>query len=538
MAIISVPYFIFSSGEKGVHGLDWGVKYVSPGWDKPEIVNRLYTDLVRQFGLSPGLKIPEKKGYGLILMPLPASSHEQALMGFFWPYHDSASQGRRSNIALICCKLPASKLRQKAITPDQVSEALMRLPGFDTLPLRKEDRAPEYQHRPEVLNFDESSLVSIEIKSEKFPCWPSQTEAFLSVSGMTERFTLKNKQTSSPSATPISPVFKNLTVKAGVGLAVLLFIGGLYFIFSGGPDKKSNHPLSQSGSAEKNLSVTVTTDSSLHQPVSKETRTTYQQFLNSINALIRQTGAQKITLQKDLFIDGRTITDLDAWDLDSASKEIFKRFTYAEIHPEKKLLRPNATACVLNVAIEKIVLDRNSATNRYRPLELITRMPMDVLGEWPEKCRVDMKSTPSKAVLKSDDLTVFIDSRIKKNGNEQTISHLQQSIAFLVPTNIGDVYQVFYPGTDFKSISRQKGLFFRKEQLKYVSMENYINAFSETFERPNPDNKKHWIIQSEYVQSQILEVAVQHKKNDTQSVGQISESAIIEFLGNYLWKGM
>jgi hypothetical protein len=534
---ISVPYFIFTSGEKGLHGLDWGVKYVSPNWDKPETINRLYTDLAKQFGLSPGLKIPEKNGYGLILMPLAPPSQTQALMGVFWPYHDSKSQGRRTNIALICCKVPASRLRQKGITPDQVANALMRIPGFETLALRKEDRPPEYQHRPEHLNLDESLLESMEIESEKLPLWPSQTEAFVSISGTTERLTQQNKKGKSSSVNVSSPVFNNYILKTGVGFVMVLVMIGFYFINFGEPEKESNYQISQSGSVEKSVPDTVVNDSSIKKPPSGESDTYYQTFLDSTICLIRQSGAQKVTFRRDLFIEGRTIVDIEVWDSHTASKENFEIFTYVGIHPEKKILKPDAPACVLRFTIEEIFLDWNSATNRYRPLELVTRMPLDLLDGWPEKCQINLKSVPSKAVLKFDALPLYIDSHLKKFEKDKAVSQLQQSIAFLVPTNLENVYHVFYPDSDFKSISNPKGLLFPKKDLKYISMENFVSVFSELFERPNSD-KKYWVVKSRYFQDQIIQVAVEPKHNETQSADTISESAIIEFLGDHLWKKM
>ena len=63
-------YFVFTSGEEGVHGLDWGIKFSSKVLGDAVNLDINYRELLKKFALSPSLERPNKDNdIGLLLLP-------------------------------------------------------------------------------------------------------------------------------------------------------------------------------------------------------------------------------------------------------------------------------------------------------------------------------------------------------------------------------------------------------------------------------------------------------------------------------------
>ncbi len=91
----TLSYWVFTSGEEGVHGLDWGVKYASPVLGNPHDLDGRYRALLSEFSLSPNLERPDG-GVGLLLLPWQSGT----LLGFVFPGQDL--KGRPNTIAILC----------------------------------------------------------------------------------------------------------------------------------------------------------------------------------------------------------------------------------------------------------------------------------------------------------------------------------------------------------------------------------------------------------------------------------------------------
>ena len=94
---MELEYFIFTSGEKGIHGFDWGVKFSSYSLKNPHELDEYYRKTLSEFNLSPSLERPEN--FGLLLIPFD----DENLLGFIFPGHDLKG---RPNTIIIACKIP------------------------------------------------------------------------------------------------------------------------------------------------------------------------------------------------------------------------------------------------------------------------------------------------------------------------------------------------------------------------------------------------------------------------------------------------
>ena len=91
----TLSYWVFTSGEEGVHGLDWGIKYASPVLGAPHDLDGRYRALLSEFSLPPNLERPDD-GVGLLLLPWQSGT----LLGFVFPGQDL--KGRLNTIAILC----------------------------------------------------------------------------------------------------------------------------------------------------------------------------------------------------------------------------------------------------------------------------------------------------------------------------------------------------------------------------------------------------------------------------------------------------
>lgn len=93
-------YFVFTSGEEGVHGLDWGIKFSSKVLGDAVNLDINYRDLLEKFGLSPSLERPNKDNdVGLLLLP----NNSGKLLIFIFPGKDLQE---RLNTIAIACNIP------------------------------------------------------------------------------------------------------------------------------------------------------------------------------------------------------------------------------------------------------------------------------------------------------------------------------------------------------------------------------------------------------------------------------------------------
>ena len=93
MAMRKLSYFVFTSGEEGIHGTDYGIKFASDVFGDHRQLDASYRDLLEGFGLQHGLECPES-GVGILLL-----QWRQKLMVFVFPGKDFLGRPKTAAVA-------------------------------------------------------------------------------------------------------------------------------------------------------------------------------------------------------------------------------------------------------------------------------------------------------------------------------------------------------------------------------------------------------------------------------------------------------
>jgi len=172
----NLAYWVFTSGEEGVHGLDWGIKHASKSFADRYKLDSRYRSLLKAFRLLPSLERP-RKGAGLILLPWQGGGKDRdegTLMGFIFPGSDHKG---RPNISTVACVVPVDVVR--VLTPSHVTRALWSSNDLERI-------AQKNSVRPDTLYLDEEKTSSTrEVPLPLFPSlkWPGKDVGYLMVDG-------------------------------------------------------------------------------------------------------------------------------------------------------------------------------------------------------------------------------------------------------------------------------------------------------------------------------------------------------------------
>lgn len=171
----NLAYWVFTSGEEGVHGLDWGIKHTSKSFADRYKLDSRYRLLLKAFSLLPSLERPQK-GAGLILLPWQGQGKdgdEGALMGFIFPGNDHKG---RPNISTVACVVPADVLR--TLTLSEVVRALWCSNDLERIARRN-------SVRPDTLSLDEKAPSAAEVPLPIPPSlkWPGKDVGYLMMDG-------------------------------------------------------------------------------------------------------------------------------------------------------------------------------------------------------------------------------------------------------------------------------------------------------------------------------------------------------------------
>ncbi|MDR1978128.1 MAG: hypothetical protein LBQ42_05290 [Synergistaceae bacterium] len=235
---MSISYFVFTSGERGVAGEDWGVKFVSREPDQKEWLkwDNEYRETTGSFSLSPNLldsKSISLVGNGaLVLLPWSGS---RVLLGFIFPYQDKL---RRLNISLVAALVPDNLCRKH--NPAEVAKKLWAQNSIEDIAKRKEDRKT-LDTRPDSLELDLTVKNDASVLMPKFwgedsfnkLVWPGKNTAAFFVDGRIQEC-LKEPSLSEPSPR-LGGVFKkqkriSKLLVAAIAVAIL---AAIVFLFAG-----------------------------------------------------------------------------------------------------------------------------------------------------------------------------------------------------------------------------------------------------------------------------------------------------------------
>ena len=162
-------YWVFTSGENGIHGLDWGIKHASEYFSDRQKLDTDYRALLKDFGLPPSLERPENET-GLILLSWNQSDY---IAGFIFSGMD---HGDRPNTSSVICVIPSELVGIKSI-----NEILNSIWSNNDI---AEIARKNSQHRPDTLRLEGDSLVA-----ENAPyfrnsvSWPGINNGWIQIDG-------------------------------------------------------------------------------------------------------------------------------------------------------------------------------------------------------------------------------------------------------------------------------------------------------------------------------------------------------------------
>lgn len=212
-------YFVFTSGEEGVHGTDWGIKFSSKILGDAVSLDVNYRDLLKKFGLSPNLKRPDKDNdVGLLLLP----NNSGKLLIFIIPGRDLKE---RLNTIAIACNIPIDltfsfNVREVARRIWSAND-LMKISGRNSF-------------RPDTLLFPDEPAPAVEypfVASSGLMQWP-ENNGYLSINrNIRELSIVSTKVKTNDEPVIVRSIDKPLWPKILVASAIgIVFCVGFYAV--------------------------------------------------------------------------------------------------------------------------------------------------------------------------------------------------------------------------------------------------------------------------------------------------------------------
>ena len=210
----SLSYWIFTSGEKGIHGLDWGIKYASPIFTNHSsldvsyrALDIKYRALLKEFSLRPRLSRPDDDKVGLLFLP---AENNATLLGFIFP---SIDHQQRPNTSTVVCVVPEDLKQGK-----DVAEVLRRIWSSNDIERIAQQNSSE---RPDFLQFYEDTLavtkatkilnLNLQLK------WPGENDGYIQVN---ERITKLTR--------PLSRMHQGNNILR----KIIITLAGLFIVFT------------------------------------------------------------------------------------------------------------------------------------------------------------------------------------------------------------------------------------------------------------------------------------------------------------------
>ena len=215
MSIKNLRYWVFTSGENGIHGLDWGVKHASEYFADRQKLDTDYRALLKDFGLPPSLERPADE-VGLILLSWNKSDY---IAGFIFAGMD---HGDRPNTSSVICVIPGELVGRKS-----VNETLKSVWGKNNI---AEIARKNAQHRPDTLRLEGDSLVAGNAPYFRSPVnWPGINNGWLQIDGKQRELSRVNAVTTSVVQEEIKPSGGKLKIIVALVAAVITFSAVKYF---------------------------------------------------------------------------------------------------------------------------------------------------------------------------------------------------------------------------------------------------------------------------------------------------------------------
>lgn len=246
MNIKNLLYWVFTSGEQGIHGLDWGVKHASEYFDDRQKLDSDYRALLRGFGLPPSLERPVNVNEaGLVLLSWDRSSF---IAGFIF---SSTDHGSRPNTSSVMFVIPYELAGVKP-----VNEIIKSVWEKNNIP---EIARKNSQNRPDTLRLEGDNIAN-----ETAPCfiesisWPRRNKGFIQVDGRLRELS-RVDDIIEPEIKESKSESSRLSLKFAAVFAAVIIAGALYFVMSpkpvtSDPPKEVSQDIHESESKPESIS--------------------------------------------------------------------------------------------------------------------------------------------------------------------------------------------------------------------------------------------------------------------------------------------
>lgn len=245
-------YFVFTSGEKGIHGLDWGIKHASEYFSDRQKLDTDYRALLKDFGLPPSLERPADE-VGLILLSWDKSDY---IAGFIFPGTD---HGDRPNTSSVICVIPSELVGKKS-----VNETLKDVWEKNNI---ADIASKNSQHRPDTLRLEGDSLVENAPYFRSSVSWPDSNDGWLQIDG-------KQRKLSRVNAVKAPVMKEEIKTSSGGKLKIIVVLAAVAITFSAVKYFSSRHVESDNSVellSEDIHEISSDVAKSQNQPDSKDT---------------------------------------------------------------------------------------------------------------------------------------------------------------------------------------------------------------------------------------------------------------------------
>ena len=215
MSIKSLRYWVFTSGESGIHGLDWGIKHASEYFTDRQELDTDYRALLKDFGLPPSLERPANE-VGLILLSWKKSDY---IAGFIFAGMD---HGDRPNTSSVICVIPGELVGRKS-----VNETLKSVWERNNI---AEIAHKNSQHRPDTLRLESDSLVAGNAPYFRSPVsWPGINNGWFQIDGNQRELSRVTAVTTTVVQEEIKPSGGKLKIIVALVAVAITFSAAKYF---------------------------------------------------------------------------------------------------------------------------------------------------------------------------------------------------------------------------------------------------------------------------------------------------------------------
>ena len=217
MSIKNLRYWVFTSGERGIHGLDWGIKHASEYFSDRQQLDTEYRALLKEFGLLPSLERPAEE-VGLILLRWKGADF---IAGFIFAGTD---HGDRPNTSSVICVIPSELVGRKS-----VNELIRDIWAKNNI---AEIARKNSQCRPDTLRLEGDSVFTENVPYFKSSVsWPSYYNGWLQIDGKQRELSRVNAVKAPVTQMEIKPPSRGkLKIIVALAAVAMTFSAVKYFV--------------------------------------------------------------------------------------------------------------------------------------------------------------------------------------------------------------------------------------------------------------------------------------------------------------------